>query len=347
MENVFMNKYYHLSPEERALIMIKYNQGSSIRSIGYLLNRSPSTICREIKRNLTAQTSRYCAATAARQYKDRRKLSVKPKKLMPNTLLYNKVKEWLVYKQWPPEQISGTLKHYYPEQKDMQISHETIYGCIYTHPKGGLKKLMIHSLRQSKSKRGARGSKNSNYSTIQPEENQLIHHRPEDINERKIPGHWEGDLIAGSQNKSCVGTLVERRTGYLILSKMKSKSALDVRQGFEQRMKKIPEFLRLSMTYDRGSEMAQHATMANNLKMSIYFADPHAPWQRGSNENTNGLIRQYLPKGADLSHCTQNDLDNIAWLLNTRPRKRFGFKTPQDIMKQILIENNKSVALGF
>ena len=347
MENVFMNNYYHLSPEERALIMIEYNQGVSIRSIGYLLNRSPSTICREVKRNLTTQISQYCATTAARQYQDRRKLCVKPQKLIPDTLLYNQIKEWLVYKQWSPEQISGALKDYYPEQEYMQVSHETIYRYIYAHPKGGLKKLMIHSLRQSKSKRGARGSKSSNYSTIKPEEEQFICHRPEDINARKIAGHWEGDLIAGSQNKSCVGTLVERKTGYLILSQMKSKSALDVRQGFEEKMKKIPEFLRLSMTYDRGSEMAQHATMSNNLKIDIYFADPHSPWQRGSNENTNGLIRQYLPKGTDLSHCTQKDLDDIAWLLNTRPRKRFDFKTPQYMMKQALTENINSVALGF
>ncbi|MBW5290169.1 MAG: Mobile element protein [Candidatus Ruthia sp. Asou_11_S2] len=178
----------------------------------------------------------------------------------------------------------------------MQISHETIYGYIYTHPKGELKKLMIHSLRRSKSKRGVRGSKSSSYSTIKPKEDQLICHRPKDINERMIAGHWEGDLIAGSQNKSCVGTLVERKTGYLILSKMKSKSAFDVRQGFEQKMKAIPEFLRLSMTYDRGSEMAQHSILSDNLKIDVYFADPHAPWQRGSNENTNGLIGEPVLK---------------------------------------------------
>lgn len=342
-----MNNYHHLSPEERALIMIEHNQGLSIRSIGYLLNRSPSTVCRELKRNLATQTSEYCASIAASQYKDRRKLCTKPKKLLDNTLLYNQVKEWLVNKQWSPEQISGTLKQYYPEQKDMQVSPETIYSCIYAHPKGALKKLMIHSLRRGKSKRGPRGSKSSNYSTIKPKEGQFIYHRPEEINKRHIAGHWEGDLIAGSQNKSCVGTLVERKTGYLILNKMKSKSALDVRQGFEQRMHKIPEFLRLSMTYDRGSEMAQHAIMEDNLKISIYFADPHAPWQRGSNENTNGLIRQYLPKGVDLSPASQEDLNEIAWLLNTRPRKRFGFKTPQEMMQKALTENNNSVALDF
>nr|WP_225879213.1 IS30 family transposase [Isorropodon fossajaponicum symbiont] len=152
-------------------------------------------------------------------------------------------------------------------------------------PKVSLKKLMIHSLRRSKSKRGVRGSKSGSYSTIKPKEDQLICHRPKDINERMIAGHWEGDLITGSQNKPCVGTLVERKTGYLILNKMKSKSAFDVRQGFEQKMKAIPEFLRLSMTYDRGSEMAQHSILSDNLKIDVYFADPHAPWQKG------GLMR--------------------------------------------------------
>lgn len=341
-----MNNYQHLSPEERALIMIEHNREKSIRSIALLINRSPSTISREIKRNLT-DTTKYCATTAAQRYQRKRKLCVKPQKLTPDTLLYNQIKEWLIYKQWSPEQISGALKHYYPGQKEMQVSHETIYGYIYTHPKGELKKLMIHSLRRSKSKRGARGSASSNYSTIKPLESQLIHHRPQDIEGRRIAGHWEGDLIAGSQNKSCVGTLVERQTGYLVLSKMQSKSALDVRQGFEKKMDAIPEFLRLSMTYDRGSEMAQHSILSDNLKIDVYFADPHSPWQRGSNENTNGLIRQYLPKGTDLSHCSQKDLDEIAWLLNTRPRKRFDFKTPHDMMHKVLTENTNSVALGF
>lgn len=259
--------------------------------------------------------------------------------------MYNKVKYWLIHKQWSPEQISGSLKQYYPEQQDMHVSHETIYAFIYAHPKGELKKLMIHSLRQRKSKRGQRGSKSSNYSSVKMTFEQLIHNRPDSINGRKVIGHWEGDLITGSQNKSCVGTMVERKTGFLILSKMNSKSATDVRQGFEKKMHKLPNFLRLSMTYDRGSEMSQHAIMSDNLKMNIYFADPHAPWQRGSNENTNGLIRQYLPKGVDLSPCSQKDLDEVAELLNTRPRKRFGFKTPLEMMSLALIENNNRVAL--
>ena len=222
----------------------------------------------------------------------------------------------------------------------MQISHETIYRCIYAHPKGELKKMMVRALRRRKSKRGPRGSKSSNYNSVKVDDDQLIHCRPEEIEERKVAGHWEGDLIAGSKNPSCIGTLVERTTGYLILSKMKSKSALNVRLGFEQQMKTLPDFLRSSMTYDRDSEMSQ------NLDMKIYFADPHSPWQRGSNENTNGLLRQYLPKGEDLSVHSQAELDKIAWLLNTRPRKRFDFSTPQEMIEDVLIENFNLVALA-
>ena len=342
-----MNNYYHLSPEERATIMIERQQSQSIRAISRLLGRSASTVSRELKRHQSMGKLSYCASIAGRQYRENRKRCERALKLIPNTPLYETVEAWLVHKQWSPEQISGTLKQRYPKQKDMQVSHETIYACIYAHPKGELKKLMIQSLRRSKSKRGPRGSKDSNYNSVKMAESQLIHHRPEDINERKMAGHWEGDLIVGAKNRSCVGTLVERKTGYLILSKMKSKTAFDVRVGFEERMQHIPHFLRLSMTYDRGSEMAQHTVMSKHLKMTIYFADPHAPWQRGSNENANGLIRQYLPKGEDLSPYSQRDLDHIAWLLNSRPRKRFDFKAPEDMINLAIAENTNRVALEF
>lgn len=160
-----------------------------------------------------------------------------------------------------------------------------------------------------------------------------------------MPGHWEGDLIVGAHNKSCVGTLVERTTGYLLLSKMNSKSATDVREGFEKKLKSLPDFFRRSLTYDRGAEMAQHPLMAKHFNLAIYFADPHAPWQRGSSENINGLIRQYLPKGIDLSGFTQNELDGIAWLLNTRPRKRFGFRPPEEKFIKLMDDQLCGVAL--
>lgn len=341
-----MTIYCHLSSEERAVIMIERNNHSSIQEIARTLNRSASTVSRELKRNSIARTSAYCATSARKKYDARRKTCVKPIKLAMDSSLYNIVRYYLLDKQWSPEQISGVLKKQFPKQENMQVSHETIYRCIYAHPKGELKKMMIRALRRSKSKRGPRGSKSSNYNSVKVDDDQFIHCRPEEIEERKMAGHWEGDLIAGSKNQSCIGTLVERTTGYLILSKMKSKSALNVRLGFEEQMKTLPDFLRASMTYDRGSEMSQHKTMSKNLGMKIYFADPHSPWQRGSNENTNGLLRQYLPKGEDLSVYSQAELDKIAWLLNTRPRKRFDFKTPQKMIENVLIESFSPVALA-
>ncbi len=341
-----MNHYYHLTPEERAVIMIEHHKGQSIRSISRFLKRSASTISRELSRNQATTSQSYCASSAAQQYSQRRKSSKKPIKIIQGNPLYEKIKHWLTDENWSPVQIAGNLKKQYPNQSEMHVSHETIYSYIYAHPKGELKKIMIQSLRRAKSKRGPRGSKNSNYHSIQPSEEQLIANRPAEINERILEGHWEGDLIAGSKNQSCVGTLVERTTGYLILCKMQSKSVLDVRTGFEANMKSLPNFLRLSMTYDRGSEMAQHPIMSKNLDMKIYFADPHSPWQRGSNENINGLIRQYLPKGTDLSPYSQNDLDKIARKLNTRPRKRFDFDTPQELIEPILAKHIRAVALG-
>lgn len=194
---------------------------------------------------------------------------------------------------------------------------------------------MRESLRQGGKSRGFRG-KGDRFNSLKMAPDQLIGQRPQAINQRLMPGHWEGDLIIGAMNQSCVGTLVDRHTGYVILSKMHSKSATDVREGFEKQMKKLPAFLRQSMTYDRGAEMAQHPMMSKNLDIKIYFADPHAPWQRGSSENINGLLRQYLPKGEDLSQYTQRQLNAIAMKLNTRPRQRFNFYTPQELMDDIL-----------
>jgi IS30 family transposase len=251
----------------------------------------------------------------------------------------------LLNRKWSPEQISALLKQRYPGQNEMHVSPETIYSHIYAYPKGELKKLLVQSLRRNKSKRGPRGTKESCYSSLKITPDQMFASRPETINSRQIAGHWEGDLIVGAMNKSCVGTLVERKTGYVILSKMQSKSAQHVREGFEANMKHLPTFLRQSMTYDRGAEMAQHPIMSKNLNMKIYFADRNAPWQRGSSENINGLLCQFLPKGEDLSVYSQAQLDHIAWLLNTRPRKRFDFKAPQEMIENEIDGGLASVAL--
>jgi IS30 family transposase len=338
-----MTKYHHLSPEERAVIMLERDRGSSLRQIALKLKRNPATLLRELKRNAAAD--QYCARSAGAAYKHRRQHSVRPRKLASNRILCDIVWSRLLHYKWSPEQIAATLKADYPEQPAMHVSPETIYAHIYAYPRGELRKLLVQSLRRGKSKRGPRGSRASCYSSLKIPPEQMIGHRPAEVGSREVAGHWEGDLIIGAMNQSCVGTLVERKTGFVVLAKMRSKSAQHVREGFEANMINVPDFLRLSMTYDRGAEMAQHALMSKRLHLKIYFADRRAPWQRGSNENINGLLRQFLPKGEDLSTHSQAQLNHIAWLLNTRPRKRFAFKTPQYLMEHELKNGILRVAL--
>ena len=338
-----MTYYDHLGPEERAVIMLERDRGASLRQIASRLGRSPSTVSRELKRN--TQSSEYCATRAGKAYQRRRERCVKPRKLVANPALWQFVESQLVSDKWSPEQIAATLKIRYPERADMHVSPETIYAHIYAYPRGEFRKLCVESLRRGKSKRGPRGSRESNYSSLKIAPEQRIASRPAAVNSREIAGHWEGDLIVGAMNQSCVGTLVERKTGFVILARMESKSASHVREGIELSMAHVPDFLRLSMTYDRGAEMAEHPLMSRHLDLKIYFADCKAPWQRGSSENINGLIRQFLPKGEDLKKHDQAELDYIAFLLNTRPRKRFGFRTPQDLMEKELEEGLIRVAL--
>lgn len=329
-----MTNYHHLDSEERAILMLGRESGRSLRQIAQQLDRSPATLSREVRRNTSF--CGYRASDASNAYRRRRERSVRPRKMASNQPLRDIVEAQLVNQKWSPEQIAASLKARFPEQSAMHVSPETIYAHIYAHPRGELRRLFVQSLRRSKSKRGPRGSKESCYSSLKIAPEQRIDQRPVDISSREVAGHWEGDLIVGAMNQSCVGTLVERKTGFVVLAKMESKSALHVREGFEALMITVPEFLRLSMTYDRGAEMAQHPLMTKNLNLKIYFADQKAPWQRGSSENINGLIRQFLPKGENLKKYDQDELDYIAWLLNTRPRKRYGFKTPQELMEREL-----------
>ncbi|MFT5137173.1 MAG: IS30 family transposase [Arenicella sp.] len=272
-----MQTYHHISPEERAAIMLELKRGSSMRSIGRLLHRPTSTVSRELNRDRNTRSFPYFVTTSRLRYQLNRKRCVRDQNLILGTPLYGKVQSWLINQQWSRTQISGRLKHLYSHQPDMEVSPETIYASIYSH----LKKLMIQGLRSGKNKRGPRGNPTSNYNSVKVEEYQLIGNRPEEINERLLPGQWEGDLIAGPKNQSCIGTLVDRKIGYVLLSKIK-KPAFEVRTGFETQMKDLPDILRLSMTYDRGSEMAQRPIMSQTLNMKIYFADPHVPWQSGS-----------------------------------------------------------------
>ncbi|WP_406806219.1 IS30 family transposase [Burkholderia semiarida] len=298
-----MTKYQHLSAEERAAIMIEKAGNTSVRAIARLLGRSASTITRELARNRTESSRCYDATSAARAYRARRERSRRQVKLATGSALYWQVHHDLVYRRWSPQQIAARLREMHPDNPEQRVSHETIYAAIYTHPRGGLKQAMIEALRQEKPVRG-NARKTLARKSFVPEDPRIVH-RPEAIETRQWPGHWEGDLIKGAFNRSCVGTLVERKTRFVVLCRMDGCTAQDALEGVTRQMKKLPAFLRESLTYDRGSEMTCHVELAERLNLDICFADPYAPWQRGSNENTNGPLRQFLPKGADLSGVTQ------------------------------------------
>ena len=338
-------RYKHLDGEERGVILEEHRRGASLGAIGLLLGRSASTIGRELLRGRPdgEAAQPYCAHLAAQRYRARRKGCGRRHKLVEGGWLHGFVRGKLVHRRWSPEQIACRLKSMHPDDPSRLISHETIYAAIYAQPRGGLKAEMIAALRQHKPARGLRRTTLAGGS-FAPETSRIIH-RPEEIKGRLVPGHWEGDLIKGAFNRSAVGTVVERKTRFLILSKMRGCTADAALEGFTRQMKRLPAMMRRSMTYDRGSEMACHSELAQRLKIDIWFCDPHAPWQRGSNENTNGLLRQFFPKGTDLSTISQTELNDVARLMNQRPRKTLGWKTPEEAMAQEIAAFRSNVAL--
>ena len=337
-------QYRHLSSEERAVIQIEHGNGSSLRAIAQRLSRSVATVSRELARNRLAAGTNYEATAAASAYRSRRLRCVRRRKLVEGQWLHQHVHDRLVYRCWSPQQIAAKLRDMYPDDPARHVSHETIYAAIYAQPRGSLKQSLIEALRQGKPRRGVRRTTAASAGFVP--EHLRIAHRPEEIATRLVPGHWEGDFIKGAYNRSAVGTVVERKTRFVVLCKMDGCTAQAALEGFTRQMKKLPAFLRESLTYDNGSEMACHAELSKRLKLDIWFCDPHAPWQRGSNENTNGLLRQFLPKGADLSQVSQTQLNDIARLMNGRPRKTLNWKTPEEAMAKEMAEYAKRVALG-
>lgn len=332
--------YKQLSIEERVMIQTQLSMGIRPREIALALNRSASTISRELHRNgwtrpqarrgpgrpplaggyradAAHQRARSCAATPRVE-----------RRLKPGTALWRSVTRYLKA-GYSPEQIAGTLAAVHPDTPSLRVSHETIYTAIYAMPRGELRKEVIGWLRFGHAKRRPRARGQDRRGQIP--DMVSIHERPPEVEERLMPGHWEGDLIKGAYNRSAVGTLVERTTLFTVLSKMDDASAESALSGFSRVLKRIEAQKRLSLTYDQGREMSEHQRLTDATGVKVYFADPHSPWQRGINENTNGLLRQYLPKGTDLSVFTQKELDAIAWKLNTRPRKSLGFKCPAEL----------------
>ena len=319
------NEYKQLSVEERSVIAVGLGQGLSWRAIANLLGRPVSTVSREINRNAGAQG--YAPHEAVARCKKRK---FRRKRLLSNasSLLWQEV-QTLMRKGWSPEQIAGKLKVMHPDDPDQRVSHETIYAHIYAYPRGKLRTDLIALLRKSHKTRKPRARGEDRRGKIK--NMTLIADRPKEIDSRKIAGHWEGDLIKGKYNRSSVGTFVERTSRYVILVQLDNAKADTVCDGFARELQNVPSDLLKSITYDQGREMAQHEQLAATLNLAVYFCDPHAPWQRGSNENTNGLLRQYLPKGSDLNAFSQTDLNAIAAKLNTRPRKKLSFKTPEEV----------------
>ncbi|WP_284415884.1 IS30 family transposase, partial [Acidovorax sp. SUPP3334] len=241
---------------------------------------------------------------------------------------------------WSPEQIALTLAHIFPKGHEHRVSHETIYNCIYAQPVGELRKELIACMRQAHNKRVPRSKGQDRRGQIP--DMLSIHVRPPEIEDRQFPGHWEGDLIKGAANASAVGTLVERTSRLVMLVKLpefKPASAANVLQAFTDKLLGIAQPMRLSMTYDQGREMAMHKELSKRTGIAVYFCDPHSPWQRGSNENMNGLVRQYLPKGTDLSVYSQEHLDAIADQINDRPRKGLGVRSPLAVYRELLINS--------
>ena len=333
--------YHHFSALERNVLQHQLNLGSSQALIALTLGRSRSTVSREVRRNYVAASPSsgsclgYDAGIASQASFARRRRGLV--RLAQGSSL-----RAAVFKQirlgWSPQQISGRLKLM---DQPQTVSHETIYQAIYVLPKGELRRDLIGLLRQGRKLRRPRSQGKDRRGALP--DMVSVHERPASVLTRQLPGDWEGDLIKGAGNASAIGTLAERKTRYVILTKMKDATADTALSSFSRGLSKVPKTMRVSMTYDQGKEMARHAELADKLKIKVYFCDPHSPWQRPTNENTNGLIRQYLPKGIDLSIYSQKDLDKIADSLNNRPRKVLGFRTPLEAYQTEI--SNQSVAL--
>jgi IS30 family transposase len=331
------NHYQQLQAEERATIMVMQQQSQSIRQIAHALHRSPSSISRELRRNSGADSRAYDPVHASRRARLAARTARTVRKLDLASPLFGVVTHFL-HQRWSPQQIGGTLRRMYPNDPSQRVSHETIYTALYAMPRGELRRELIACLRQSNDTRRPRSRGTDRRGGIP--EMQSLHIRPPEVADRLIPGHWEADLIKGAFNRSAVGTLVERTTRLVILARMPDASAASALAGFTAALNKVAEPLRKTMTYDQGREMSRHRELTAHTGVAVYFCDPHSPWQRGSNENTNGLLRQYMPKGTDLSQLTQGDLDAIAYQMNTRPRKVLDYRSPLEVYGEI-IDNMK------
>lgn len=329
----------YLSEDERIRIADLRREKRSVRAIAAKLGRSPSTISRELRRNCNANVRpnhpSYYRPFAAHKRAESRRPRPKPRRIETCSELREYIQARLDEK-WSPEQIANVLRREFPDRPEMHVTHETIYRALYAQAKGGLWREISRHLRTGRCMRKRRRHPDQRQPRfIHPMA--MISQRPFEPTDRSVPGHWEGDLIVGAKSGSAIGTLVERSTRYTLLVYLPKGHRADIAcEALTETFKDLPPHLKRSLTWDQGGELAHHFAFSEASGVPVYFCEPHSPWQRGSNENTNGLLRQYFPKGADLSQYTREDLDAAAAELNTRPRKTLGWDTPAKRFSRLL-----------
>jgi IS30 family transposase len=327
-----------LSVDERIVIADLWREGRSVRSIAAEVGRDPSTVSRELRRNAHPETGDYRPHTAQARA-DARRPRPKNGKLATSLRLRQAVQDGLD-RRWSPEQIVRRLRRDFPDQPGMHVTHETIYQALYVQGRGELRRELTRALRTGRAARRPRrpaGTRPSRFAAPMV----MISDRPAEVTDRAVPGHWEGDLIIGKDHASAIGTLVERATRYVLLVHLgQGRGAEQVRDALLATVATLPTHLKRSLTWDQGAEMALHHQFSTAADMPVYFCDPHSPWQRGSNENTNGLLRQYFPKGTDLTAHSPDHLAAVAAELNGRPRKTLGWDTPAERLAKLLTETS-------
>ena len=330
-----MKTYHRLTFEEREEISRLLSQKYSFNAIANDLGRNKGTISREVN---DGADNKYVYRAIRAQNRAKRKSSKRRKgkrKLDRNKSLKKEVLAKLNLR-WSPEQIANFLKEKYPQDKDMRISHEAIYTYLYVLPRGQLKKELLSCLRQGKKRRYKRNRKNQTGIERKLEDMTSIEERPAEVADRTVPGHWEGDLIIGKNRRSALGTLVERTSRTTILVPLDNREAVTVRKSFAREIKQVPRQMKLTLTYDQGREMAEHTLFTKQTKVKVYFAHPASPWERGTNENTNGLIRQFFPRGTDFNRLSRRAIKKVQHLLNGRPRKTLNWQTPYEVFNKLL-----------
>lgn len=356
-------KWHRLTLDERIEIKVGLRLEEPIREIARRLDRAPSTIMREIERNAFRygryrsghrfgaskkggwETKPRYSPAGAQARAEQRARRPKPGKLAVNETLHDEVQARLE-DEHSPEQIANRLPMDFPDEAEMRVSHETIYQAIYVQSKGNLRREIHTCLRTGRALRKPQRRPDQRRGRIPDMVN--ISERPPEVADRAVPGHWEGDLILGAEGKSAIGTVVERATRFVMLLHLPNDhGAVAVQEAIVEKMAQLPAILRKTLTWDQGSEMANHAAIADAAELDIYFCDPHSPWQRGTNENTNGLLRQYFAKGKDLSVFPADYLDYVATKLNTRPRETLGWKTPAEALDELLSQPPKPPAVAI